>query len=186
MHSSPLFFLFALLATLLLFVFSILAHELGHAAVVALLLGRRAVFEIRAGSLTFLRWKKMAVGILPIWGYVRFDEDKASMTDWRLIFAAGPAASVLTAYFFLGLHYLPFAENWRQVFFIMAMANFALAGMNLVPIPPLDGWKIAESYLPLIGVNLTKEGRARLYKWGMVFITVASFMFIFLSGFYKG
>jgi Zn-dependent protease len=161
-------------------------HELGHAAVISLLLGRESVFEIRAGSATFLRWKKLAVGILPIWGYVRFDEDRASMADWRLIFVAGPAASVLTAYLFLGLHYLPVATNWKQVFFIMGMANFALAGTNLLPIPPLDGWKIVESYLPLIGIRLTKEGRARLYKWGMVFITVASFAFIFLTGFYKG
>jgi Zn-dependent proteases len=185
MHDILLLLLSAV-ATMLLFVFSILIHELGHAAVVALLLGRSAVQEIRAGSLKILHWKRLYVGLLPIWGYVRFDEDRASPSNWRLIFVAGPAASVLTAYFFFGLRYFPLPANWLQVCFIMGMANLALAGLNLLPIPPLDGWKIIESYLPLIGIRLTREGRARLYRWGMIFITTASFAYILLAGVYKG
>lgn len=178
----------ATLITCLLFVLSFLLHELGHASVVALLLGRSSVHEIRAGSLTFLRWKKLAVGILPVWGYVRFDEKKASPQDWRLIFVAGPFASLLTGYWFLALHWLApqvgIPHNWQQVFLLMAMANFALAGFNLIPIPPLDGWKILESWLPLMGIHLTDESRRTLYRWGILVITVLSFGFVAIHGFY--
>lgn len=182
-------FLLAILITLGLFVISFLLHELGHALVIALLRGKAAVQEIRAGSLTFYRGRVLRIGILPIWGYVRFAEDGVPPSDWRLIFVAGPAASLFTAYLFLVLHHfsamLGFPENWHQVFGIMAMANFALAGFNLIPIPPLDGWKIVESWLPLLGIHLSKESRAQMNKWGMVFIMAVSFGFVAFHGFYR-
>ncbi|WP_226831080.1 M50 family metallopeptidase [Acidithiobacillus thiooxidans] len=183
-----LYFLLATLVTLGLFVVSFLLHELGHALVIALLRGKEAVLEIRAGSLTFYRGKILRVGILPIWGYVRFDEENVPPSDWRLIFVAGPAASLFTAYLFLVLHHfsamLGFPENWHQVFGIMALANFALAGFNLIPIPPLDGWKIVESWLPLVGIRLSQEARAQMNKWGMIFIMVVSFGFVAIHGFH--
>lgn len=184
-----LYFLLAILVTLGLFVISFLLHELGHALVIALLRGKAAVQEIRAGSLTFYRGRVLRVGILPIFGYVRFSEENVPPSDWRLIFVAGPAASLFTAYLFLLLHHfsadLYFPSNWHQVFYIMAMANFALAGFNLIPIPPLDGWHIVESWLPLLGIRLSKESRAQLNRWGMVFIMAVSFGFVAFHGFYQ-
>lgn len=183
------FLLLATAATLFLFVLSFLLHELGHALAISLLVGRAAIQEIRAGSLTILRWKKIAIGVIPIGGFVRFDERNIPPQDWRLIFVAGPFASMLTGYVFLGLHaagpWLDIPKNWIQVCFLMAMANFVLAAFNLLPIPPLDGWKIVESWLPAMGIRLSQEQKAHLYKWGMIVITVLSFGFVAVHGFYR-
>jgi Zn-dependent protease len=184
-----LFLLLATAATLLLFVLSFLLHELGHAAAISLLIGRNAIQEIRAGSVAILRWKKLVIGIIPFGGYVRFDEEHISPQDWRLIFVAGPFASMLTGYIFLGLQavgpWLDVPKNWLQVCFLMAMANFALALFNLAPIPPLDGWKIVESWLPSLGIRLSQEQKERLYKWGMILITVLSFGYVAVHGAYR-
>lgn len=68
-----LYFLLALFVTLGLFVISFLLHELGHALVIALLRGKEAVLEIRAGTLTFYRGRILRVSILPICILLRID-----------------------------------------------------------------------------------------------------------------
>jgi Zn-dependent protease len=140
--------IFAVLMTLALFVGSLLAHELGHALAVRVLAGPGAVEEISAGSPAIFRWGLLRIGILPTWGYVRFDLSRVSPADRRLVAVAGPLASVgLAAAFGVGATMLPMDAGWRQAFLAMSAANFCLAGFNLLPIPPLDGWAILETWL---------------------------------------
>ena len=186
LHTDPWAFPFAVLFVLLLFDLSILAHELGHAYAVRRLLGDDALQEIKAGNVVFFRRGRLSLGVLPIWGYVRFREELATPMQWRVIFLAGPIASVFMGAAFSLLGDLPIATNWAQAFMIMGLANYVLAGVNLIPVPPLDGWKIVESYLPVIGVHLTKEQRARIYRLGTAFIVGASVFFLVQHGFYRG
>lgn len=140
--------IFAVLMTLALFVGSLAAHEAGHALAVRLLAGPGAVEEISAGSPAIFRWGLLRIGILPTWGYVRFDLERVSPVDRRLIAVAGPLASVmLAAAFGVAAAVLPMDSGWRQAFHAMSAANFYLAGFNLLPIPPLDGWTILETWL---------------------------------------
>jgi Zn-dependent protease len=140
--------IFAVLMTLALFVGSLLAHELGHALAVRVLAGPGAVEEISAGSPIVFRCGLLHLGILPTWGYVRFDLSRVSPADRRLVAVAGPLASVgLAAAFGMTAAMLPLDAGWRQAFLAMAQANLAMAGFNLLPIPPLDGWTILETWL---------------------------------------
>ena len=186
LHTDPWAFPFAVLFVLLLFDLSMLAHELGHAWAIRKLLGDDALLEVKAGIGVFYRRGRLSLGILPIWGYARFTESMASPMQWRIIFLAGPVASVFMGGVFSTLAMLPIPDNWVQAFIIMGIANYALAAVNLIPIPPLDGWKIVESYLPAFGIQLKPAQRALLYRWGMVFIIVVSALFLLENGVYHG
>lgn len=185
MHTDPWAFPFAVLFVLLLFDLSILAHELGHAYAVRRLLGDDALEAVKAGNVVFFRRGRLSLGILPIWGYVRFRESLASPMQWRVIYLAGPLASLLMGGVFSVLSVLPIANNWAQAFMIMGLANYVLAGVNLIPIPPLDGWKIMESYLPMIGIQLSQKQRLKIYRFGTWFIIGASVFFLMQNGFYQ-
>lgn len=70
--------------------------------------------------------------------------------------------------------------------YAMALANYAICGFNLIPIPPLDGWKVVETYLPGLGILLTKESRAKLYQWGTIIVVVGSCLYVAIVGPYHG
>ncbi|OFC34114.1 M50 family metallopeptidase, partial [Acidithiobacillus caldus] len=121
---------------------------LGHALAVRVLAGPGAVEEISAGSPAIFRWGLLCIGILPTWGFVRFDLSRVSPADRRLVAVAGPLASVaVAAAFGVAAAILPMDAGWRQAFLAMAQANLAMAGFNLLPIPPLYGWTILETWL---------------------------------------
>lgn len=126
---------------------SMLAHELGHATVADALgdptpaaYGRLSLNPLRHLSplwsglvplVVFMAtqgaWIAGAMKPMPI-GYKRLSTSKRIR-----IAIAGPALNV-----FLGCTlYLLWPEASRL--------NFLLAGVNLLPIPPLDGWRIVEA-----------------------------------------
>ncbi len=85
----------------------------------------------------------------------RFKNPKRGMVLTAL---AGPAANIIMALFFMLLSntfFYVFASNpatvWSvayQFFYIAASVNASLAVFNLLPIPPLDGSKILNAFLP--------------------------------------
>lgn len=55
-----------------------------------------------------------------------------------------------------------------RMFVVGTLSNFALAWINLVPIPPLDGSHIVESFLP----RRLAWQYSRLGRWGFVILIV--------------
>jgi len=169
-----------------LFLLSLLIHELGHAAAIRITMGRNKIQEIRVGSWTIVRKGLFKIGVLPTWGYVMFAEDQATPEIRRIIAVAGPVASALAAALFELLSILEKSPHWAMVMHTMALANLAICGFNLIPVPPLDGWKVIETYLPTFGIHLSKRQRATMYQWGSVIVIVGSCLAVVFFGPYHG
>jgi Zn-dependent protease len=99
---------------------------------------------------------------------VRFDPRnlKSEIFDGALIAFAGPAANLSLALvgglvMRLGLVPEPLAEVLR----IFVAVNVAMAIFNLLPVPPLDGWKVAQGFLPR---SLAYEMRGLEHRAGMI------------------
>ena len=82
---------------------------------------------------------------------VRFDPDnlKNPVLDAAVIAFAGPFANFVLA--FLGA--LPLLLKWAsgvpaQFLFIFVSANLGFGLFNLLPVPPLDGWKVLTAIMP--------------------------------------
>jgi len=67
------------------------------------------------------------------------DEDRANM----IISAAGPAINLIFALFFFSLFYLSPPNSFSEIVSIFGFGlNVGLGSFNMIPIPPLDGYKI--------------------------------------------
>jgi Zn-dependent protease len=120
----------------------------------------------------------MAGGILFGWAKpvpVNFGNLRRPKKDMLWVAAAGPGANILMALFWAGImklaHILPLSA-YSQPLVLMGGAgvtiNAVLAALNLLPIPPLDGGRIAVSLLP----SRWAYNLARVEPYGM-FILIA-------------
>ena len=58
--------------------------------------------------------------------------------------------------------------------FTMAQANVALAAFNVLPVPPLDGWRAVEAVLEHWGLLRLREAeREVLYRAGLAVVLAA-------------
>jgi Zn-dependent protease len=173
----------AILFVALMFDGCILVHEFGHALMARCIGGKNVVQEIWAGSLEMYRWKIVKIGIFPTWGGVRFAEGHFSPNGLRWVALAGPLASLALALCFYGFSNLPFLDGgWKSSMQIMGLFNVYMAGVNLLPIPPLDGWKIAETYLPHFGIQISQNSREAIYRGGLAVVLVISVMTVLIVG----
>jgi len=175
-------FLAVLLAASPLFI-----HEMGHWAML-----RRygvPVDQVWVGLGPMMaKWKGLRIGMLPIGGAVvpRPELFQALNPGKRMAVAlAGPAASLL-----YGLLLLAAAEwthvggTWKGLEMI-AYLNFWLAALNLVPVPPLDGFHALCAWYERKGDPLGAPLLALASRVGNGFIYGVGF-FVLAKAFFPG
>ncbi len=172
--------------------FAITLHEASH-GYVAWRLGDDTAY--RLGRVTFNPLKHvdpfgtvilpallfMTSGFLFGWAKpvpVNFGRLNRPRRDMVLVAAAGPASNlVLAAVSALGFHLLPFASEtlgaWlKQALEVSVFINLVLAVLNMLPLPPLDGGRVAVGLLPRALAMLL----ARLERWGLLILIGGLFL----------
>lgn len=114
---------------------------------------------------------------------VRFDRLRNRRRDMVLVAAAGPATNLvlalISALLVHGAVRLPAgAQDWTLTALLTSIyLNVLLAVFNMLPLPPLDGGRVAVGLLP----DRLALPLARLERWGIV-ILVAGLFFLPLLG----
>jgi len=156
-------------------IFAITLHEAAHGYVAkffgdktAWMLGRVTLNPLKhidpVGTilvpLTILLLSKVLGGGFILFGWakpvpVNFGALRSPKRDMLWVAAAGPAANLLMAIFWALVIKLGLAlgDNYTQPLALMGAAgifiNAVLMALNLLPLPPLDGGRIAVSLLPM-------------------------------------
>jgi Zn-dependent protease len=172
--------------------FAITLHEASH-GYVAWRLGDDTAY--RMGRVTFNPLKHVdpfGTVVLPVmlfiaggflfgWAKpvpVNFGRLNRPRRDMVLVAAAGPASNlVLATVSAMGFHLLPFASEALGAWLADALGksiliNLVLAVLNMLPLPPLDGGRVAVGLLPrALAVPL-----ARLERWGLLILIGGLFL----------
>lgn len=122
---------------------------------------------------------KFYLGLFPIGASVTPNPeqwDKASPYNRFMVAVAGPIASFCGGFLMLGLGILH--PDHGAILSVFAGMHFILGAMNLIPIPPLDGWEALTSLLrlknnPLSETTLNvarRAGNGLIYGIGFWFI----------------
>lgn len=152
LFSNPLAFI--LVAAVL--VFSLSVHEFAHAFVAdklgdptARYLGRLTI-DPRAHLDLLGTVLLLTVGFG--WGKpVPFNPNnlKNPKRDSAMIAFAGPFSNFVLAFLFgFLIHFLPSISVFRELFFLTVFYNLVLGFFNLIPVNPLDGFKVVYGLLP--------------------------------------
>lgn len=159
--------LFGLFVAWALIVTLLLLHEYGHIyamrkmgiKVDKVVMGMFKLFSIKANGMTF------EIGLVPVVAYCVSKDYERSDTNRRAWIAlAGPAATLLTGVLFLAAYMA--TDYWLLKFAVQG--SFILFITNVIPLPPLDGWVVAEHFMAKRGVLLSKNQRKHLFVVGMV------------------
>ncbi len=104
---------------------------------------------------------------------------KHPLRDRAIVSVAGPIANVICAAVMIGILWIPGAVERGSVSFIgivwAILLNFVIAAFNMLPIPPLDGYWIFRTVLPL-GLRMQTDELARSQASFLVVIVVGSFV----------
>lgn len=150
----------------LMLVFLLLIHESGH-LIPMQKIGLKPD-KLVIGGVKLFSFKKSGIiheiGLIPLWAFVvSKDYEKASSGQRAVIAAGGPLMSAVTGLLFFGIHSL--YPNWQTL--IAAQGSILLAATNIIPLPPLDGWTIAEHYLNNWGIHIDDRQRKILLGIGI-------------------
>ncbi len=117
----------AALVTVVLFFASVVAHELGHAAIAA-----------RVG----IRTRRIV--LLPIGGVAEIEREAEKPGDEFAIAVAGPITSAILGGLFVGLSLVAAQINQplEAITAYLGFTNFYLAAFNLIPGFPMDGGRV--------------------------------------------
>ena len=170
-------------------IFAITLHEAAHGYAAmklgdrtAWMLGRVSINPLRhidpIGTILVPLLTLMMGGILFGWAKpvpVNFNNLNHPKKDMLWVAAAGPGANIVMAVFWALVmklaHILPLS-SYTEPLALMGQAgitiNAILAALNLLPLPPLDGGRIAVSLLP----SRWAYGLARVEPYGL-FILIA-------------
>ena len=153
----------------------LLLHEYGH-AIAMRKLGLRDD-KIVLGVFRIFSVKLFGVQhdfcLLPLIGYcISQDYAKADSNRRAWVALAGPVISAAGGLVFLGLN----AIHPAWALSLLAQGSFILALMNSIPLPPFDGWTVAEHFLIKRGVRLSTLQRKQILAIGVGAIVMITLM----------
>ena len=105
---------------------------------------------------------------------VMFDRDnfKSPYLDGALVALAGPLSNLVLAFALALLMRLALPGNLLIELTIRANLGFAL--FNLFPLPPLDGWKVVQAFVPSSWARSMQRGEERLGVYAPIVLLCAS------------
>lgn len=169
-------------------VFAITLHEAAH-GYAALAFGDSTAAEQGRLSLNPIRHidpfgtiilpLMLALAGAPVFGWAKpvpvdFSRLRSPKSDMVWVAAAGPAMNVGLAFIAAGVFHMAGPEPTGWWFFAQMLAvnaltiNVLLAVFNMIPLPPLDGGRVAVGLLPLAAARRL----ARVEKYGMFLLIV--------------
>lgn len=169
--------LILLAAVWAVFAASFLAHELGHACAARCLGYEAGGIDVGVGP--GIKPRKVTFRALPIQASVQI---LGEPTGWHAsaIALAGPAASMLLGSILLLLGAAPgLLHGLLQG---VAGLNISIGLFNLLPVPPLDGWRAIE---PLVFYKLGKPNHRQqifMHKAGFAFLGASGIIYLALRG----
>jgi stage IV sporulation protein FB len=121
---------------------SLVVHELGHLGIA------RKVDGVRP------------IGVSLMWGgaATRLEGRYLRGRDQIMVALAGPAASIALAAALIPAFHLPLPLGVRDVVLLLLLFNVVVALVNLIPVEPLDGYKVV---VGLLWSTLGSEASAR-------------------------
>jgi membrane-associated protease RseP (regulator of RpoE activity) len=143
--------------------FLLVIHEYGHAWAMRRLRMRVDKIVIGAGPLLFATAQE-EIRLFPFIGMaISEDYAKASLRDRAIAAAAGPVTSILLGVVLLLAYWI--APAWATL--IAAKGSLLLAAINLIPLPPFDGFTVVEAFLAKRGVRIDDGQRRQLFTIGI-------------------
>lgn len=168
----------AFLIAIFLVVAPLIFHEMGHWVA----LHRYGVpvtqYWIGLGPSIF-RWKSIRIGMLPVGGAVVPDTAKYLTLQGRqkmVVALAGPAASLLYGAVAWCTWLLNQEYKSAAALLDIAYLNFLLAGANLLPIPPLDGFQAWTAWREGNGIALSEKAVILAQRAGSGLVYGVGFM----------
>lgn len=176
-------FAVALLVAWLFFSFLLAAHESGHlvacqAQCVPVLRVQIGVFRLFSVNVRAVRYD---IGLFPILGAVHYDNNQVSPRQLAIIAAAGPFASaVIGAALLLAAYPYPAEVGAFDYIKTAGLASLSLAILNLIPLPPMDGWPLLDYALIKRGVFVSATRRKTLYRAGLAAVVLTTILAVAL------
>ncbi len=185
MITDPIMIGFVLVSLVLAFT----VHEFAHAWMCFQLGDPTAKYEGRLtlNPLVHVEWIIAALIVLSYiftgvpfgWGKpVQYDSDnfKKPFQDGAMVAFAGPLANfIFVALLVLPVAFLPPMGYFTLFLGILCGVNLSLALFNLIPCPPLDGWKILQAFVPR---STAREMQRLEVKAGMTALLVLIIVFL--------
>lgn len=143
-------------------------HEMGHWVALRRFQVPVTEYWMGLGPLLF-RWGKLRVGMLPIGGAVVPNPplySKLSARQKLIVALAGPSASLLYAAVSLLVWYQARSMPGADSLWLIGMLNLLLAGLNMVPVPPLDGFQAWVQWREIQGRPFSASTLGRAYRIG--------------------
>jgi Zn-dependent protease len=183
--TDPVLIVFVLIALVLAFT----VHEYAHAWMCFELGDPTAKYEGRLtlNPLVHVEW--LIVGLIVLtfimigvpfgWGKpVQYDSDnfRRPFRDGALVAFAGPLANfVFVAVLLVPLLLMPDVPYLRLFLGVLCGVNLSLGMFNLIPCPPLDGWKILQAFVPR---STARDMQRMEVKAGMTALLVLIIVFL--------
>lgn len=170
--------------------FALLIHEYAHAQMSYQLGDPTAKYEGRLslnpkvhfepiGAISLVASYLLSGGIL-IMGWAKpvplnSDNFKNRSLDMAIVALAGPFINFFVAFCCSMLFLLQIFSGTfiQEMLFLMLKANVGFGLFNLIPWPPLDGWKIFAAMLPEAANEHMRRLEARLGVWSLVVLLLA-------------
>ncbi|MBG6083093.1 site-2 protease family protein [Rubrivivax gelatinosus] len=164
---------FSIAATWAVIIGLLALHEWGHLFAMRKLGLRADKVVLGVGKLFAIKHKDIVYefGLLPVLAYcVSKDFERTDTNRRAWVALAGPAATAITGLMFLGL----WAATGYWLARACAQGSLILFLTNIIPLPPLDGWTVAEHFLHKRGIKLSQRERKALFVIGAVTIVAVA------------